>query len=103
MLFSPINGGAGASVTLAATTTSAGAALPTPTGTLNASALFITNAGAEAAFVRIGVGAQTALTSDLPIRAGSSMLIPRGRATHVAAIVATTGATVFVSLGDFIV
>jgi hypothetical protein len=30
------------------------------------------------------------------------MLIPRGQATHVAAVVGTTSATVFVSLGDFI-
>jgi hypothetical protein len=103
MLFSPQNRGVGVTVTLSATTSSAGAALPTPTGSLGGSALLITNTGAVTAFVRIGEGAQTALTSDLPIRAGSSLIIPRGQATHVATILGSSTATVFVSLGDFIV
>lgn len=100
MHFSPINAGVGASVTLSATTTSAGAALPSPNGSLVGATLLITNAGTETAFVRMGVGAQTALTSDLPIRAASSLMVPRGQATHVAAIVGTTSATVFVTVGN---
>lgn len=99
MQFTPINGGAGASVTLAATTTSAGGAIPQPTGALIGSHLLITNAGAEAAFVRFGVGAQTAVASDMPVRAGSSIIVQRGQATHVAAIVSGTSATVYVTTG----
>lgn len=98
MEFTPVNNGVGASVTLAATTTSAGAALPDIAQ--NASRLLVTNAGNETAFFRMGVGAQTAVATDLPIRANSSLIVPRGRNTHVAAIVGTTSATVFVTAGE---
>lgn len=101
MQFVPGNNGVGVTATLAATTTSAGAAIPAPNGSIAGGALLITNAGTEAAFVRIGTGAQTAVATDLPIRAGSSLIIPRGQATHVAAIVGTTSATVYVTVGDF--
>lgn len=82
-------------VTLSVTTTSSGASgisseLPT---------LELNNAGASTAFVRWGVGAQTATTADYPILPGHCKLVNTGVATHVAAITATGTTTLYCTPG----
>ena len=58
--------------TISATATSSSTAL---FATGQANALLVQNAGANTVFVRIGVGTQTALTTDLPILNGNSRIL----------------------------
>ena len=62
----------------------------------------IVNAGPNTAFIRWGVGAQTALTTDMPILAGTIEIFNKAYATNtVAAICASTQtATIYITCGD---
>lgn len=61
----------------------------------------ILNAGPSTVFVRFGVGAQTAVTTDMPILAGSVELFTKTPATDtVAAITASSTATLYITCGE---
>lgn len=66
------------------------------------SVMRIVNAGPNTAFIRFGVGAQTALTTDMPILAGAIELFSKaGDVDTVAAICAASQtATVYVTCGE---
>lgn len=90
----------GASVTLAATTTSgtsSATALPLPTNRQ----VLVSNAGTVAAFVQFGTSTVEALVAtSLPVLAGSNLVLTLPAAvTHVAAITGTSTATVYVTVG----
>lgn len=91
-LFTP-----GATVNIAATTTTGRVALPT-TG---AAQVAVVNDGATTAFVKFGNSTVEATTSDTPILAGSvrGFTVP-SNATHVAAIMSSSTATVYFTMGD---
>lgn len=83
-------------VTQATSGTSAGGALPTClSGELPR---YIRVAATAAACVRIGAGAQTALTTDLQVQPGDAVIlhVPSG-VTHFAAIQVTTAGVVQIS------
>lgn len=72
-------------------------------GTLTSSAsqrVRIYNAGPNAAHFRAGVGAQTAVTTDMPLAPGAIEMFTLPYATHVAAICATGTATVYITTGN---
>lgn len=61
----------------------------------------IANAGTATAFVRWGTGAQTALTSDMPVLSGTIEVFTKDPTTTVvAAITASSTATVYVTCGE---
>lgn len=66
------------------------------------SVMRIVNAGPNTAFIRFGVGAQTAVAGDMPILAGAIELFTKaGDVDTVAAICASTQtATVYVTCGE---
>lgn len=86
----------GATVSLSATTSSSNANI-----TAGNSALRVVNSGTGVAFIRWGVGTQTAVVTDLPILPSSMEVfgIPIG-ANNVAAITATGTATVYATPGE---
>lgn len=82
-----------ATVTLSATTTSSNSNV-TGSGNL----LKITNAGSDLVFIKIGTSTQTATSDDFPLISGESVYISKPSGTvNVAAIAASTTATVYVS------
>jgi hypothetical protein len=86
----------GGTITLTATGASSGA-------TINPafSGVEVQNNGGEVVFMRWGVGAQTATTSDYPILAGQSKSISIGSGnTHVAVITGGGTCTVYVTGGE---
>lgn len=103
--FTPV----GATVTVSATTSSSDEALPatavgsstTNAGTIGgADVLRFYNAGTAIAFVRWGVGAQTAVTTDMPVAPGTIEVFSKAyEADTVAAITAAGTATVYVTAG----
>jgi len=66
------------------------------------SVMRIVNAGPNTAFIRYGVGAQTAVTTDMPILAGTSELFSKGGDVDtVAAICASAQtATIYITCGE---
>lgn len=99
--------------TISATSTSASCTLdatdvsstPTPAnaGPSGGKAVMrIVNAGPNTAFIRWGVGTQTALATDMPILAGTAELFTKSEDTNtVAAICASTQtATIYVTCGE---
>lgn len=62
--------------------------------------LYVYNAGAGLAFIRWGVGAQTALVTDIPIPPGTVQVFSKFNADTVAAICASGTATVYVITGQ---
>src|SRR4051812_21343109 len=89
---------AGSGQSLAATTTSG--SLTFAGETLNDTQFYVYNAGTDAVFCRWGVGAQTAVVSDLPIPSGTVQVFNRNNATVFACRTFTTTATVYVSTGN---
>ena len=78
-----------ATLTLAATATSANGAISPVAQTLE-----IQNAGGSTAFVRWGIGTQTAVTTDYPVLSGQSKVITCGTGnTNFAAICAAGEST----------
>jgi hypothetical protein len=96
------------SVTLDATdvssTPSVSSATPAFVGAASGghSVMRIVNAGPNTAFIRFGVGAQTAVTTDMPLMAGMSELFSKAADTNtVAAICASAQtATVYITCGE---
>lgn len=85
----------GATITLAATTSSAGStAVPT-----NSYQVRVHNVGPNLCFIRFGQGTMTATTSDLPLAVGATEIFTKGGASGVAAICGTGTATVYVTPG----
>jgi len=85
--------------TLAATATSANAALNAVDGNMNV--LRVANAGPNTVFIRWGATAQTAVTTDMPILAGTVEVFSKGAATNVAAICAAgQTATLYLTCGE---
>jgi hypothetical protein len=100
--FTPING---AGVALAATTTSASTTFVagTPAGTntiLNATDVMLYNSGTTLAFCRWGVGAQTAVATDVPIPPGTVQVFFKGVSDTVACIMGSGSATIYVMPGN---
>jgi hypothetical protein len=95
----------GGTQTISATTTSSSVTLTNGVDTSNTALLF-NNAGTGTAFCRWGSGAQTALTTDVPILASTVQVffkppVPIGQGTNqaVACITASGTATVYVTTG----
>ena len=61
----------------------------------------ICNAGGSTAFIRWGVGAQTAVTTDMPMLSGTVEVFNKGIADTIAAICASgQTATLYLTLGN---
>lgn len=79
--------------------TSAGAAIPNDSaGNLPR---YIRVAASQPACVRIGVGAQTALVSDLQVQPGDAVIMSTNGQTHIAAIQVSAAGVVQVSPLEF--
>lgn len=93
----PFTPAPGKTVTVSGSTTSASTAIDTLT--LGGQVL-CTNAGTVVAFVKAGVGAQTATSADMPLAGGTSRIItvPAGTDT-VAGITATSTANLYFTPG----
>lgn len=74
------------------TTSGVSAGTTIPNSAAGTSPIAVRIASTQAAYVRIGTGAQTATTTDLLVYPGDSVIIMVGRTTHIAALqVATPG------------
>lgn len=60
----------------------------------------LVNAGANICHVRIGNGAQTATTADLPVRAGSEIVVSKGDGDDTLAHISAAGTTLHVQTGE---
>lgn len=97
MITQPFSPCFGAGVTISATTASAGQAF---TAGIVQQNVAITNAGTSIAFVRLGVGAQTATINDLAIAPNVTLILTKGPADNIAAICASGTATVYAIPGE---
>lgn len=84
--------------TISATNVSSG--ITFPQSGAQSSVVRIFNSGLVTIFVRATVGASTALTSDIPIAAGSVELFTKGNNDTISAITANGSATVYVTPGE---
>lgn len=86
----------GATQSISATSTSASVTVDEYT-----KAVRIYNKGPNTAFIKFGIGATTATTSDMPIPSGGIEVFSKDRADKIAAICAATEtATVYVTTGE---
>lgn len=60
----------------------------------------LVNNGANVCFVRIGAGAQTATTADMPVRAGSEIVVLKGDGDDTLAHISALGATLYIQTGE---
>ena len=60
----------------------------------------LVNNGANICFVRIGAGAQTATTADMPVRAGSEIVVTKGDGEDTLAHISATGTTLYIQTGE---
>lgn len=97
MITQPFTPCQGAGVTLSATTSNANAPF---TAGIALSNVAVTNAGTSVAFIRMGVGAQTATTSDMAIAPNVTLILTKGLADNIAAICASGTATVYAIPGE---
>lgn len=82
-------------VNIATSGVSAGAALATNTS--NGVARYVRVAATAAAYVRFGVGAQTAVNTDMLVQPGDAVLIDAAGATHAAALQVASAGVVQIS------
>lgn len=82
-------------IQIATTGTSAGATIPLDSS--GSVPRLIRIAATFAACVRLGVGAQTAVTTDLQVQPGDSVVVSTNGATHIAAIQVSAAGVVQVS------
>ena len=82
-------------IQIATTATSAGATLPLDSS--GGVPRLIRIAATAAACIRIGAGAQTAVTTDLQVQPGDSVVLTTNGATHIAAIQVNAAGIVQVS------
>lgn len=82
--------------TVSATTTSASVTLGAAT-----KSLLLVNSGSQLVYVRVGEGAQTATAADMPLRAGSEVLIGKPNdALTVAYLAAAATSTLSIMPGE---
>ena len=60
----------------------------------------LVNSGSNICHVRIGAGAQTATTADLPIRAGSEVIVSKGEGEDTLAHISAAGTTLHIQPGE---
>lgn len=85
-------------VSITTSGTSAGASLPT---TLNgAVAQYVRIAASAAAYVRLGTGAQTAVSTDMMVNPGEAIVVATGGCTHAAALQVAAAGVVQISPVD---
>jgi hypothetical protein len=60
----------------------------------------LVNSGANICHVRIGSGAQTATTADMPIRAGAEIIVSKGDGDDTLAHISAAGTTLHVQPGE---
>lgn len=60
----------------------------------------LVNSGANICHVRIGSGAQTATTADLPLRAGTEIVVSKGQGDDTLAHISAAGTTLHVQTGE---
>jgi len=60
----------------------------------------LVNSGANICHVRIGTGAQTATTADIPVRAGSEIIVSKGDGQNTIAHISAAGTTLHVQTGE---
>lgn len=66
----------------------------------SAKSIRLVNSGAGICHVRIGTGAQTATTADLPVRAGSEIIVRKGDGENTLAHISAAGTTLHVQTGE---
>jgi hypothetical protein len=92
--FAPSAFSSAASGVIAATTTSASRALVATDRDMR-----VYNAGTTIAFIRWGIGAQTAVATDVAVPPGTVHTFNKGNADTVAVIMASATANIYVSTG----
>jgi len=60
----------------------------------------LVNTGANICHVRIGSGAQTATTADMPVRAGSEIIVQKGDGDDTLAHISAAGTTLHIQTGE---
>ncbi len=60
----------------------------------------LVNSGANICHVRIGSGAQTATTADMPVRAGSEIIVQKGEGEDALAHISAAGTTLHIQTGE---
>ena len=60
----------------------------------------LVNVGANICHVRIGEGAQTATTADMPVRAGSEIIVQKGEGDDTLAHISASGTTLHIQTGE---
>lgn len=63
-------------------------------------AVRLVNSGANICYVKIGDGAQTATTADMPIRAGSEVLIRKSQDHNNIGYISAAGTTLNIQTGE---
>ena len=63
-------------------------------------AVRLVNSGANICYVRIGAGAQTATTADLPVRAGSEIIVRKATDQETVAYISAAGTTLNIATGE---
>jgi len=58
------------------------------------------NVGSNTCFVRIGAGAQTATTADMPIRPNSEIIVSKGDGDDTLAHISSAGTTLYIQTGE---
>lgn len=87
-------------VNIATSATSANSAMPN--NSAGVPARFVRIAATAAAYVRMGVGVQTAVSTDLLIQPGDSLIVSTSGANNIAALqVAAAGVVVVTPLEDW--
>jgi len=60
----------------------------------------LVNSGANICYVRIGSGAQTATTADVPVRAAESLIVSKGDGENTLAHISAAGTTLNIQTGE---
>lgn len=66
----------------------------------NAKSVRLVNSGAGICYVRIGTGAQTATTADIPVRLGSEVIVRKGDGEDTLAYISAAGTTLNIQTGE---
>lgn len=89
----------GATISISVSSTSASSAFTANVNAL-ASQMMLQNLGTTLAFCRWGVGAQTAIATDMPMAAGAIMMVTKGSSDTVACITSSSTTTVYATAGE---
>jgi len=66
----------------------------------NAKSIRLVNSGASICYVRVGSGAQTATTADLPVRSASEVIVRKGEGEDTLAHISAVGTTLNIQTGE---